>query len=1337
MMKVCTNALLSLLLSALFLRGYSQVSAYTFTEATEVYTAVTGTTSTATGDDGTEDLIPIGFNFIFGGTSYTTFSISTNGFIKLGSVISGFHWTNSLSNTAIQRPLIAPFWDDNNRNTGSIQYLVSGTAPNRILEVGWNNINIGGSGATSGTNLASYKLRLYETSNNIEFIYGSVLNPAGTLTASVGINDNTSFLSVTPAASSTVSSATADNSISATTNLAGKKYIFTAPVILCNATTSITVSGITATSANINWTPVGGATGYEYAVTNSATPPASGTANAGTSVSVPGLSQGLLYYAHVRTACAGGLFSLWTTQQFNTPCNPLSIPYTENFDGVTAPALPTCIVTQDLNAGTTWNNGTTDPRSAPNCMIYNFNTPLPANDWFYTAPLSLTAGVSYRLSFYYKARLASFPEGLEVRYGTGNNSGAMTTTLFTNNSITNTTYQQGVADFTPASSGIYFIGFHAISLADQFELNVDDISVTLSPSCGAPTALTTVLSSNTAGTASWTAPSVGTPVGYEYVIDNTVADPAGAGTANAGTSVAFSGLTAFTTYYLHVRTNCGAGGFSGWSTLSFVTLINDAACGAIPLTLNGPQECANDSIATAVGDPSFTCSTPNNTLWYRYTPTTTGVVNIRTEIPALGNPLEGWIGWYTATGSCPSLSLTQVANGCDGISDFGGVNGQVDTLVSPVLTAGTTYYIMVDGIFGDFGNFCLNLIPPPPPPPCVTNISPANAAVGVAIPGGSTLFSWNAAAGATSYDVFFGTVNPPVTNLGNIATTSVAITGLDYNTTYYWYVVPRNSSNAATGCDANTTSFTTENPTNCIPLYVTGCSQADSLTFFSLKGEPGSTLINNSGGTCSVTPLAYTDYTSIFAPVVMERGNAYSGFMRTADANDYASIWIDYNDNGFFENSERVLNNLRIGTTRLLYSIFIPGTAPTGTHRMRVRIIYSFTPPTVPTDPCNTFGFGETEDYNVTITNTGAASRAVATGTPGACITVSATTIDPASNNTSVTLVPLLDSLNNFVAYIYPDGNDLGRINSSLYVHAGPIRQDPKGIYYLDRNLTVTPQRQPTGTYRLRIYLRTAELNALIAQPGSGVTSIFDLNLTKTIQDTCSRGIGPNVPNGQIFFSSNPGNFAGDRFIDFTGLTSFSTFFLHGSSVPLPVKVIFAGEKQGGKNLLRWTTTSETNNKGFYLEGSANGQDFVSLGFIPSQAVNGNSSIDLHYNFTDNNPAVKSYYRLKIISRDDKIAYSNIILLRGEKPVKLTIGNLYPNPTADVLNIVLDAPVRDKVTLVITDLAGKIMKQEVVQVEAGTNTVDTRVNGLPAGTYIIKAICANNCESTVGRFVKK
>jgi GEVED domain/Secretion system C-terminal sorting domain len=1104
----------------------------------------------------------------------------------------------------------------------------------------------------------------------------------------------------------------------------------------CVQPTGISAGSITVTSASISWSVAGGATGYEWAVTTSATPPASGTATTLTSVSATGLTAATNYFAHVRTKC-GATFSGWTTLPFTTLCNPVSIPYAENFDGVTAPTLPACISTQDINGGTTWNNGTTDPRSAPNCMIYNYNTPLPADDWFYSAPLSLTAGTSYRVSFYYKARGSSFPESMEVKYGSSSTAASMTNLLVSYPNITQTSYQLSETDFTPATTGTYFIGFHANSIADQFDLNVDDISVTLTPSCGSPSALAVALSSNTAGSASWTAPIIGTPTGYEYVIDNTLANPAGSGTANATTSVTFIGLTALTQYYLHVRTNCG-GSFSSWSTLAFVTLINDQPCGAIVLTLGGAADCGNTNVATSVNDPSLSCSTPNNTVWYKYTPAANGTVNI--QLNQNGGPtgqLNAWVQIYTATGTCPTLALTEInATACLGSVDLSTVT--TGTLTTPTLTASTTYYFMVDGVSGASGAYCIQLVAPPPPPACVTNVSPANGATGVVLgTNASASITWNAAPTATSYNIYFGTVNPPVTNIGTIAvpTVTASITGLQYDTTYYWYIVPVNTGGAATGCSTNTTSFKVQSPpTNCVPLYGTGtgqnCSGGDLISLFRLKGESSELNINT--GTACNSPIGYIDSTDHAVIINLARGKSYWGQVKCGFNLNTIAIWIDFNNNGLFEATEKMMNNLVVGTTLTNINMFIPLTAATGNHRMRVRNVYN---PVGPIDACALYTFGETEDYTINIIAGGSTYTVATYASTGSCYAGAGDiVVDALSNTNSLPYIPLVDSTNAIIAQLYPNGNNLGRVSTSYYKHNGSVRQNGEGRYYLDRNITITVATQPLTPYNLRYFYQNAELNALIAQPGSGVTSQFELAMTKN-NNTCLNAIAAAGGSGALFFPTGFGSLSGDRFVDVTNITGgFSSFYLHGGTTVLPIKVEYLrGTKQGNNHLLDWKVSCTSSPfANMSMEVSADSRNFNSIYSTRETALR----CQQPFSFVNTQPlAGISYYRLKMTDDYGAVSYSNIVALLN-KTKSFEFVSIAPNPVTDgTFKLNITSAEQKKMEILISDMVGRVVAEQSINLIAGFNTIDINFPNLGKGAYNIQGIVEGEKTKLI-RFVK-
>jgi regulation of enolase protein 1 (concanavalin A-like superfamily) len=91
---------------------------------------------------------------------------------------------------------------------------------------------------------------------------------------------------------------------------------------------------------------------------------------------------------------------------------------------------------------------------------------------------------------------------------------------------------------------------------------------------------------------------------------------------------------------------------------------------------------------------------------------------------------------------------------------------------------------------------------PPPAPGTPTSPSPGNGATGVAT---TPTLTWSAT-GATSYDVKFGTTNPPAQVSSNQAVASYTPAALSNNTQYFWQIIARNANGTTAG---SVWSFTT------------------------------------------------------------------------------------------------------------------------------------------------------------------------------------------------------------------------------------------------------------------------------------------------------------------------------------------------------------------------------------------------------------------------------------------------------------------------------------------------------------------------------------------------
>ena len=109
----------------------------------------------------------------------------------------------------------------------------------------------------------------------------------------------------------------------------------------------------------------------------------------------------------------------------------------------------------------------------------------------------------------------------------------------------------------------------------------------------------------------------------------------------------------------------------------------------------------------------------------------------------------------------------------------------------------------------------------------------------------------------------------------------------------------------------------------------------------------------------------YEDWTSLSTDV--EQGGTYQ--LTVYNGNAYTSddwgVWIDFNMDGTFADDEMLVCDISNGGDMIMYDIAIPGDAPLGSTRMRVRLKWSGSD--CPFDPCGTTSYGEVEDYTVNV----------------------------------------------------------------------------------------------------------------------------------------------------------------------------------------------------------------------------------------------------------------------------------------------------------------------------------------------------------------------------------
>jgi hypothetical protein len=348
-------------------------------------------------------------------------------------------------------------------------------------------------------------------------------------------------------------------------------------------------------------------------------------------INTTALTSNTVYYykAFATSASSGTAYS--TQGTFTTTCGVATVPFLQNFESVTTPALPTCSTIQNAGTGNNWvTSSVNDYGFSSKVLDYSWNSFNAANAWYYTQGISLTAGTTYQISYKYGNNSTAYIEKLKVAYGNDTVNTAMTSALADYPNITGASAVTATNYFVAPATGVFYFGFNAYSEADQFDLYVDDIAIDVAPTCIAPTALTSTAFTATTASLSWTA-SASNPVdGYDYYYATSATAPDGSTTpsgsvASGVTTVDLSPLSSSTTYYFWVRANCGSGDTTAWADGgSFATTAL-----AAPLA----------SIASDVTSTSFTAN------WNAVAGATSYVLDVY-EVTSGGNTTDLFISEY-------------------------------------------------------------------------------------------------------------------------------------------------------------------------------------------------------------------------------------------------------------------------------------------------------------------------------------------------------------------------------------------------------------------------------------------------------------------------------------------------------------------------------------------------------------------------------------------------------------------------------------------------------------------------------------------------------------------
>lgn len=341
----------------------------------------------------------------------------------------------------------------------------------------------------------------------------------------------------------------------------------------------------------------------------------------------------------------------------------------------------------------------------------------------------------------------------------------------------------------------------------------------ITQSCPTPLYVTASNVITDSATISWQAPATSPSGGSDYYISTSSTDPTAATvpTGNVASGVTFnvSALTPATTYYVWVRSNCGAGSNSNWSAISsfttdcigvsaFVENFDEVTVPNLPSCWNkiirssvvlGPFDALieTNNELTVKSPPNFVvlhseASNPADTEVILASPNLSNLSsnNHRFKFWASGNNTSLKIGTLSTNDNTAVFTelvgneVTINGTPAEYIVDFSGYTG-------PDHYIGVKLVGNFNNIYNNFANLDNIVWEPLPICPDVSDITISNTSTDTAT------VEWTAGTGeaeGTSFDIAVGTSSDSFPDAPYLTSTDPTkeITGLTENTTYYVWV---------------------------------------------------------------------------------------------------------------------------------------------------------------------------------------------------------------------------------------------------------------------------------------------------------------------------------------------------------------------------------------------------------------------------------------------------------------------------------------------------------------------------------------------------------------------
>ena len=441
------------------------------------------------------------------------------------------------------------------------------------------------------------------------------------------------------------------------------------------------------------------------------------------------------------------------------------------------------------------------------------------------------------------------------------------------------------------------------------------------------------------------------------------------------------------------------------------------------------------------------------------------------------------------------------------------------------------------------------------------------------------------------------------------------------------------------------------------------------------------TINNTSQQFKEIGKAGYSDYTNVSASLV--KGQVYP-IQITANAswggnfpNVFCRVWIDYNKNNVFEDSEKAFE--QSGNTILGGFVSIPATAAVGAVRMRVSVKFGSYP-----TPCEAFAKGEVEDYTLNVT-----------GSTSPTCSIEIDTIEK-------------KCIPNATTPTWQFQMKLKAQNASLSWNILPTSGSSSLVG------TAYGSFITFGDYSFRDTFKT------IVVDGLNRACSLAINVSPPPLAAC----GTNSAGVQLSIRSSSPTYQQYSILSYTieaKNTSTTSLSSVNITFPFPAKTANGGAVtpsvgawrewcSGGIQCFTWTIPSLAPNTTVTLT-------------VPLYVVDATIPIIATAKLISSTPTATSNVATVTLNRAGAAQAPANQALAFRVPTQLipvVIQRIAPNPTEGDVQIKLDSWTKQTVDFNFSDITGKTIYSETRDVEKGVNRLDFEIFHLPQGVYFIQ-----------------